>query len=141
MIINEHSKDILSVPWTDSRSNEFGIRLNNSDYPFQQKKFSSVRMAWSICSKKNVICLNSLCYLLNGLGYPFQKKLSPVRMAWAIRLKKIVIRSKKKLSTVRATEAICSKINLAKFLSQNNFVASHSRQTICTRPEMIPDPK
>ena len=75
MIINEHSKDILSVPWTDSRSNEFGIRLNNSDYPFQQKKFSSVRMAWSTCSKKNVICLNSLCYLLNGLGYPFKKKI------------------------------------------------------------------
>ena len=39
-------------------------------------------MAWSICSKKNVICLNSLCHLLNGLGYPFQKKLSPVRTAW-----------------------------------------------------------
>ena len=47
-----------------------------------------------------------------------RKNLSSVRTAWDIRLKKLLsvrtaraIRSEKNLATVRATEAICSKVN------------------------------
>ena len=35
-------------------------------------------MAWAICLKKNVICLNGLPYLLKGLGYPFEKNCHPL---------------------------------------------------------------
>ena len=64
--IKGHSKHILSVPWRDfSRenvpyglpfSNGFGICLNGAGYPVQ-KKLSSIRMAWAICSVKVVIGL------------------------------------------------------------------------------------
>ena len=44
-------------------------------YSFEQlglsvpkNKVSSVRMAWAICLKKNVICLNGLRYPLEQLG-------------------------------------------------------------------------
>ena len=80
-------------------------------------------------------------YLFERLGVSVQKKLSSVRTAWDIRLKKLLsvrtawaIRSEKNLSTVRATEAICSKVNFSRVPSQNHFVASHSRQTMCYSP-------
>ena len=107
--INGHNEHILSVPWRDlSHENihyslpffGFGICLNGSGCLFKQNCHS------------------------NDLGYPFGlsvwKKLSSVRTAWAIHLKKFVsIRTawaiclKKNLSTVQATETICSKINFS----------------------------
>ena len=107
--INGHNEHILSVSWRDlSHENihyslpffGFGICLNGSGYLFKQNCHS------------------------NDLGYPFGlsvwKKLSSVRTAWAIHLKKFVsirtawaICSKKNLSTVQATETICSKINFS----------------------------
>ena len=85
-----HSEHILSVPWRDlSRENfpyrllflnGFGIRLNGLGYPLKKnchpverlglsvrEKLSSVRMAWDIRLKKNVI-------RSNGSGYPFKKE-------------------------------------------------------------------
>ena len=38
-----------------------------------QKKLSSVRTAWAICSRKIVICSN-------GLGYPFEKNSHPFEL-------------------------------------------------------------
>ena len=63
-------------------------------------------------------------------------------MAWAIRLKKLLsvrtaqaIRSKKKLSTVWATEAICSKINFSQVSIPKQFHRySHLRRTIWYSP-------
>ena len=78
------------------------------------------------------------------LGVSVQKKLSSVRTAWDIRLKKLLsvrtawaIRSEKNLSTVRATEAICSKVNFSRVsipkpfrcqpLASNDVLFSRSR--------------
>ena len=106
--INGHNEHILSVPWRDlSRenvpyglpfSNGFGIRLNGSGYPFKNN-----------------------CHPFERLGLSVREKLSSVRTAWDIRLKKLLsvrtaraTRSEKNLSTVRATEAICSKVNFSR---------------------------
>ena len=73
-----------------------------------------------------------------------QKKLSSIRTAWAICSIKVVIGLKKKLSvwtawdmrsTVRMTEAICSKINFSRVSIPKPFRRySHSCQTICHSP-------
>ena len=103
--INEHIEDIYFVSPLESPLTRkcflltYCLPFSNGE-PFEQvwylferlglsvpkEKLSSVQMAWAICSKKNVICLKSLCY-------PFEKKLSSVRTAWATHLKKIVIHS------------------------------------------------
>ena len=86
-----------------------------------QTDLVSLWTARSIRSKKIVIRSNDLgypfgksCHPLERLGVSIWKKLSSARTAWAIRLKKVVIRSKKNLLTVRATEAICSKIKFSR---------------------------
>ena len=86
-----------------------------------QTDLVSLWTALGIRSKKIVIRLNDLGYLFGKSCHPFErlgvsvwKKLSSTQTAWAIRLKKVVIRSKKNLLTVRATEAICSKINFSR---------------------------
>ena len=70
----------------------------------------------------------SVCHLFKWLGlsvrksyHPFeqlglsvQRNLLSIRMAWAIR-------SKKKLCTIRATEAICSKINFSQVSISRQF--------------------
>ena len=77
---------------------------------------------------------SKICIHSNDLGYPFEKgchpferlgpsvwkRLSSVRTAWDIRLKKLLsvrtaraIRSEKNLSTVWATQPICSKVNFS----------------------------
>ena len=68
-------------------------------------------MAQGIHSKK--IAIRS-----NGLGYPFEKDCHPFERLGISVFKKLLtvrtaqaIRSKKNLSIIRATEAICSKIN------------------------------
>ena len=83
--------------------------------------FVSVWTAPGVRSKKIVIRSNDLGYLFEKGCHPFErlgpsvwKKLSSVRTVCAIRLKKVVIRSEKNLSTVRATEAICSKVNFSR---------------------------
>lgn len=101
--INEHSKDILSVPWNDlSRENvPYGLPFLNGQL---FERISGIKLCSNglgyLFQNKNVICFNGLSYLftknvicLNGLGYLFEKKLPSIRMAWAIHLKKIVIRS------------------------------------------------
>ena len=127
--VTSHENISYGLPF----SNGFGICLNGSSgYPF----------------KKN-------CHPFERLGLSVWKKLSSVRTAWAIHLKQVVIRSnglgypfekivnhsngsgyplKKNLATVRATEAICSKINFSQVSSQNHFIASHSRRTSCYSP-------
>ena len=84
--INGHNEHILSVPWRD-------LSMFLTVYRFRTDR----------------------------LGVSVQKKLSSVRTAWDIRLKKLLsvrtawaIRSEKNLSTVRATEAICSKVNFSR---------------------------
>ena len=86
-----------------------------------QTDLVSLWMALSNRSKKIVIHSNDLGYPFGKSCHPFErlgvsvwKKLSSARTAWAICLKKVVIRSKKNLLTVRATEAICSKINFSR---------------------------
>ena len=86
-----------------------------------QTDLVSLWTAPSIRSKKIVIRSNDLGYLFGKSCHPFErlrvsvwKKLSSAQTAWAIRLKKVVIRSKKNLLTVRATEAICSKIKFSR---------------------------
>ena len=86
-----------------------------------QTDLVSLWMAPSTRSKNIVIRSNDLgypfgksCHPFERLGVSIWKKLSSAQMAWAIRLKKVVIRSKKNLLTVRATEAICSKINFSR---------------------------
>ena len=86
-----------------------------------QTDLVSLWTAPGIRSKKIVIRLNDLGYPFGKSCHPFErlgvsvwKKLSSARTAWAVRLKKVVIRSKKNLLTVRATEAICSKINFSR---------------------------
>ena len=102
--VTSHAKTFLMV--CHFRTNSRGIRSNGLGYPFQNKNV--------ICSDglsylftKSVICLNSLCYLFEQLGLSIWKKLLSFRTAMAIH-------SKTKLSTIRATEAICSKINFSR---------------------------
>ena len=71
------------------------IRLSGLGYPFEKIVIHLNGLGYPF--EKIVICSNSL-------GYPFEKKLLSIQTAWAIR-------SKKKLQTVWATEAIYSKIN------------------------------
>ena len=95
------------------------VSVQKKCHPFERlglsvwKNLSSVWTAWAIRSrKKNVICSN-------GLGYPFEKNSHPFKRlgisvwknCYPFELLRQAIRLKKKLSTVRATEAICSKIN------------------------------
>ena len=76
---------------------------------------------WKICSKKFVICSN-------GLGYLFEKVVIPLN-SWGYLFKKTCYQfkwlglslSKKKLSTIRATEAICSKINFSQVSISRQF--------------------
>ena len=93
--INEHSEDIIFVgplecPLTRKLSLWFAVfkwiavqtnlvfvwmaraihSKKNNCHPFKWLGLS----VW----KKNVICLNGLPYLLNGLGYPFEKNCHPL---------------------------------------------------------------
>ena len=95
----------------------------------------SVLTARGIRSKKIVIRSNDLGYLFEKSCHPFK------RLGIYIRLKKLLsvrtaraIRSKKNLATVRATEAICSKINFSRVSSQNHFVTRHLCRTSCYSP-------
>ena len=136
--INEHIEDILSVPWshlsrenvsywlivcrfpTESHSNRFGICLNDSGYPFQKKSCHPFKWLGLSVRKKMSSVWTACAICSNGLGYPFEKKFSSIRTAWAIPIWKKLLsvrtamatHSKKKLSTVWATEDICSKINV-----------------------------
>ena len=101
--------DLVSV-WTTGgiRSKKIVIRSNDLGYPFEKS-----------------------CHPFELLGLSVWKKLSSVRMAWDIRLKKLLsvrtaraIRSKKNLSTVRATEAICSKINFSRVCIHPKTISS-----------------
>ena len=115
------------------------------------------RTARGIRSKTVVIRSNGLGYLFGKNCHPFERlglsvrgKLSSVRTAWDIRLKKLLsvrtaraIRSKKNLSTVRATEAICSKINFSRVsipkpcrrqpLASNNLLFSNVTKFVYKR--------
>lgn len=89
-----------------------------------------------LCEKKIGIRSNGPGYPCKENLHPFkwlmlsvQKNLSSVRTAWAVCSKKL-LPVWKKLLTVRATGAIFSKINFSRVsISQDNFVASHSRRT------------
>ena len=119
--MTSHVKRFLMVChfWTDSCSKELVV-LNCvlTAWAIRSKiRMSSVLMAWAIFSQKMSSVWTACAIRLNGLGYLFEKKLSSIRMAWAIHLKKncypferlwLSIR-KRNLSTVRATEAICSR--------------------------------
>ena len=107
--VSSHAKTFLMVSRfrTDSRSNEFGIRLNGSGYPFQKKK---IVIHWNGPG----YLLEKKCRLFERLGLSVWKKLLSVWTAMAIL-------SKKKLSTVRATEAICSKINFSQVFIPKQF--------------------
>ena len=114
--------------------------------------------AWIAICMRCISCLNRLSIRSNSSGclcekknwHPFkqprlsvqrkfapfkwlmlsvQKNLSSFRTAWAVCSKKLSP-VWKKLLTVRATGAICSKINFSRVsISQDNFVASQSRRT------------
>ena len=105
-------------------ANKFVIRLNGLGYPLW-KKCSSFQTAWDVRLEN---LFKKICHLFKWLGlsvrksyHPFeqlglsvQRNLLSIRMAWAIR-------SKKKLSTIRATEAICSKINFSQVSISRQF--------------------
>ena len=90
-------------------------------------------MAWAIFSQKMSSVWTTCAIRSNGLlGYPFEKKLSSVRTAMAIR-------SKTKLSTVRATEAIFSKITVSqvsipkqfrRYFASNDLLFSSGHDTL-----------
>ena len=85
---------------------KIGIRSNSPGYPCKENLH---RFKWLMLS--------------------VQKNLSSFGTAWAVCSKKLSP-VWKKLLTVRATGAICSKINFSRVsISQDNFVASHSRRT------------
>ena len=83
------------------------------------KKLSSVRIAWAVHLKKVVICSNSSGYPFekivirsNGSGYPFKKEFVDRSSDWRYLFKD----------------------KFFEFPSQNHFVTSHSRWTICYSP-------
>ena len=105
----------------------------------QKRSLQFAVFAWIAICMRCISCLNGLSIRSNGPGYPckenlhpfkwlMQKNLSSVRTAWAVCSKKLSP-VWKKLLTVQATGAICSKINLSRVsISQDNFVASYSRR-------------
>ena len=121
----------MNILWRDlSRENVLrfvvferiiGIRLKGSGYLFTN----------IVIHSNGLGCLfGQNCHPFELLGLSIRKKMWFVRTVRAIRLKKNCHLSK--LWTVRATEAICSKINFSRVSIQKTFCRySHSRWTIC----------
>ena len=100
--------------WCITCLNRLSIRSNSSGR-LCKKNLASVRTAQAIRAKKICIHLNGSCYPCKRICHPFEQ---------------LGLSVQKKLLTVRATGAICSKINFSRVsISQDNFVASHSRRT------------
>ena len=115
--VTSHAKTFVTVCtfWTDSRSNRLGIRLDGSGYPLQ-KKIVIRSNGLGYLFEKN-------CHLFEWLQLSIRKKLSSVWMASATRLKKLlsVRMAREKLSTVKATKTICSKINFSRVSIPKQF--------------------
>ena len=114
--INEHSEDIFSISWSDLSAKTFlfeRIAVRTIWYSFER--------LWLSVPKKECHPFEWLEPSFHKKCHLFERLVLSVRTAWAIRLKKIVIRSKTKLSTVRATEAIFSKINVSQVAIPKQF--------------------